>query len=191
VHISELASHHVENPREVVSQGDPVNVLVLEIDGDRRRLSLSLKRVEDGAVPVPRADGAESVHSTPDLKLSEEAFPTSTTILLEDDLEVAAESETDEPEPAVETLASPENELAEPVTTDEAPSERASDDEVEASAAAAEPVADIDDAVASDPDEATKDAEQAEDIPDDEAADALNIDTAGDDEPDETEPDAA
>ena len=75
VHISELASHHVENPREVVSQGDPVNVLILEIDGERRRLSLSLKRVEEDAVPVPRADGAESVHATPDLRLSEEAFP--------------------------------------------------------------------------------------------------------------------
>ena len=55
VHISELASHHVENPREVVSQGDPVNVLILEIDGDRRRLSLSLKRVEEGRRPgAPR-----------------------------------------------------------------------------------------------------------------------------------------
>ena len=79
VHISELAAHHVENPREVVSQGDPVNVLVLEIDGERRRLSLSLKRVEEGAVPLPRPDGAPSVHDTPtpDLKLSEEAFPQS------------------------------------------------------------------------------------------------------------------
>jgi len=76
VHISELAPHHVENPREVVSQGDPVNVLILEIDGERRRLSLSLKRVEEGEQPVPRADGAESVHVTPDLRLTEEAFPT-------------------------------------------------------------------------------------------------------------------
>ncbi|MGH3132321.1 MAG: 30S ribosomal protein S1, partial [Gaiellaceae bacterium] len=76
VHISELAAHHVENPREVVSQGQAVNVRILEIDGDRRRLSLSLKRVEDGEQPVPRADGAESVHATPDLRLSEEAFPT-------------------------------------------------------------------------------------------------------------------
>src|SRR3972149_6986983 len=33
VHISELASHHVENPREGLSQGDPVNVLVLGIAG--------------------------------------------------------------------------------------------------------------------------------------------------------------
>ena len=48
VHISELAQHHVENPREVVSQGDAVNVLILEVDAERRRLSLSLKRVEEG-----------------------------------------------------------------------------------------------------------------------------------------------
>ncbi len=48
VHISELAQHHVENPREVVSQGDTVNVRILEVDAERRRLSLSLKRVDDG-----------------------------------------------------------------------------------------------------------------------------------------------
>ncbi|TML70483.1 MAG: 30S ribosomal protein S1 [Actinobacteria bacterium] len=77
VHISELAAHHVENPREVVAQGQAVNVRILEIDGDRRRLSLSLKRVEEGEQPVPRADGAESVHTTPELVLSEEAFPAS------------------------------------------------------------------------------------------------------------------
>ena len=51
VHISELAQHHVENPREVVSQGDTVNVRILEVDAERRRLSLSLKRVDDG-MPV-------------------------------------------------------------------------------------------------------------------------------------------
>jgi small subunit ribosomal protein S1 len=83
VHISELAAHHVENPREVVAQGQAVNVRILEIDGDRRRLSLSLKRVEEGEQPVPRADGAESVHTMPDLKLSEEAFPSSVAAPLE------------------------------------------------------------------------------------------------------------
>src|SRR3954471_16740164 len=35
VHISELAQHHVENPREVVSQGDTVNVRILEVDAER------------------------------------------------------------------------------------------------------------------------------------------------------------
>ncbi len=99
VHISELAQHHVENPREVVSQGDPVNVLILEIDGDRRRLSLSLKRVEEGVEPLPRADGGESVHLTPNLRLSEEAFPDAaaeladTALALDDDaVEPAAEA---------------------------------------------------------------------------------------------------
>ncbi len=74
VHISELAQHHVENPREVVSQGDAVNVMILEVDAERRRLSLSLKRVGESDQPEPRADGAESVHLTPHLDLSEEVF---------------------------------------------------------------------------------------------------------------------
>src|SRR5262249_25657127 len=74
VHISELAQHHVENPREVVSQGQPVNVKIIEVDGERRRLSLSLKRVEDTDPVQPRADGAESVHTRPAIDLSEEVF---------------------------------------------------------------------------------------------------------------------
>src|SRR6202022_513307 len=52
VHISELAPQHVENPREVVSPGDQIRVKVLEIDSERRRLSLSAKRVEGQVLPV-------------------------------------------------------------------------------------------------------------------------------------------
>jgi small subunit ribosomal protein S1 len=51
VHISELAAHHVENPREVVQPGDVVRVKILEIDSERRRLSLSIKRVEGQVLP--------------------------------------------------------------------------------------------------------------------------------------------
>ncbi|HYX89898.1 MAG TPA: S1 RNA-binding domain-containing protein, partial [Gaiellaceae bacterium] len=76
VHISELAQHHVENPREVVSQGDLVNAKIIEVDGERRRLSLSLKRVEGGGVQERVAD-AEAVEGTPNLDLSEEVFPES------------------------------------------------------------------------------------------------------------------
>ena len=57
VHISELAQHHVENPREVVEPGDEVRVKILEIDSERRRLSLSVKRVE-AAAGRPGAGGA-------------------------------------------------------------------------------------------------------------------------------------
>jgi small subunit ribosomal protein S1 len=53
VHISELAAHHVENPREIVSPGDEIRVRILEIDSERRRLSLSAKRVEGQELPLP------------------------------------------------------------------------------------------------------------------------------------------
>jgi small subunit ribosomal protein S1 len=66
VHISELAQHHVENPREVVTQGETVRAKIIEMDPERRRLSLSLKRVEEGEGP--------SGEAAPDLGLSEEVF---------------------------------------------------------------------------------------------------------------------
>jgi small subunit ribosomal protein S1 len=55
VHISELAAHHVESPREIVHPGDEIRVKIIEIDAERRRLSLSAKRVEDQILPVKRA----------------------------------------------------------------------------------------------------------------------------------------
>ncbi len=58
VHISELAPHHVESPREIVHPGDEIRVKILEIDSERRRLSLSAKRVEDQILPVSRPEGA-------------------------------------------------------------------------------------------------------------------------------------
>jgi len=59
VHISELAPHHVESPREIVHPGDEIRVKILEIDSERRRLSLSAKRVEDQILPVARPGGSE------------------------------------------------------------------------------------------------------------------------------------
>ena len=43
VHISEMASKHVDTPSQVCSVGDTVQVKVMEIDLDRRRISLSMK----------------------------------------------------------------------------------------------------------------------------------------------------
>jgi small subunit ribosomal protein S1 len=59
VHISELAPHHVESPREVVHPGDEIRVQILEIDSERRRLSLSAKRVEDQILPLSRPGDAD------------------------------------------------------------------------------------------------------------------------------------
>ncbi|MBO7664984.1 MAG: 30S ribosomal protein S1 [Aeriscardovia sp.] len=47
VHISELADRHVNNPATVVSQGEEIFVKVIDVDLDRRRISLSLKQADD------------------------------------------------------------------------------------------------------------------------------------------------
>lgn len=43
VHISEMASRHVDVPSQVCNVGDPVQVKVMDVDLDRRRISLSMK----------------------------------------------------------------------------------------------------------------------------------------------------
>ena len=48
VHVSELAERHVEIPEQVVSVGDDVMVKVIDIDLERRRVSLSLKQANEG-----------------------------------------------------------------------------------------------------------------------------------------------
>jgi small subunit ribosomal protein S1 len=73
VHISELAPHHVESPREIVHPGDEIRVRILEIDSDRRRLSLSAKRVEDQILPVQREHAEEPEESAPDAAAEEPA----------------------------------------------------------------------------------------------------------------------
>jgi small subunit ribosomal protein S1 len=51
VHISELSSKHVELAEQVVSVGEEVFVRVIDIDLDRRRISLSLKQANEMVDP--------------------------------------------------------------------------------------------------------------------------------------------
>ena len=50
LHISELADHKVENPQEVVKSGDEIDVKILRVDINDRKIGLSLKRAQWGAV---------------------------------------------------------------------------------------------------------------------------------------------
>jgi small subunit ribosomal protein S1 len=130
VHISELAQHHVENPREVVSQGDTVNVRILEVDAERRRLSLSLKRVEDG-MPIQPGPGEDA--APPSIDLSEDVFsdqPAAKSDLVEelvvDDVDPSVLVEP-EPEPEAESPADDE------AVTDEQPLAASADEPAEGS----------------------------------------------------------
>jgi small subunit ribosomal protein S1 len=103
VHISELAQHHVENPREIVTQGEMVQAKIIEMDAERRRLSLSLKRVEEGEAARPAIGEA-----APALGLSEEVFSEETPVESEAGAEVEAA-----PEVEAQPLAEAEPEEAE------------------------------------------------------------------------------
>ena len=59
VHISELAERHVEIPEQVVQVGDELLVKVIDIDLERRRISLSLKQANEGALSDDSFDPAQ------------------------------------------------------------------------------------------------------------------------------------
>ena len=48
LHISELADHKIENPQDVVKAGDEVDVKILRVDINDRKIGLSLKRAQWG-----------------------------------------------------------------------------------------------------------------------------------------------
>ena len=50
VHISEMSEHHVELPEQVVTPGEELWVKIIEIDLERRRISLSVKQAAEGGV---------------------------------------------------------------------------------------------------------------------------------------------
>jgi small subunit ribosomal protein S1 len=63
VHISEMAVHHVDLPEQVVTPGDELWVKIIDIDLDRRRISLSIKQAAEGgevAAEYREAFGAEA-----------------------------------------------------------------------------------------------------------------------------------
>ena len=123
VHISELAQHHVENPREVVNQDERIRVRILEIDSERRRLSLSVKRVEAPGAPLrsageppPESEDVSpgDLENVPELGLSEDVFAGAGSVgggALADGEEPAEEPQ-EEPadEPAAEASPEPADE---------------------------------------------------------------------------------
>jgi small subunit ribosomal protein S1 len=145
VHISELAQHHVDNPREIIQPGDPVRVKILEIDSERRRLSLSIKRVEGQVLPVrpiePPAEGDTSLDDVPELGLSEDVFAVGEAqpAAQAPDIEDAAPTETALPTEAESPPAEAEESL--PAEAEESPPAEAESPPAETEPAPEEEVA--------------------------------------------------
>ena len=104
VHISELADHHVESPSEVVEPGTVLNVKILEIDEERRRLSLSIKRVEGENMPMGDL-GAQLQDAAAASAESDADAPAAEEVAEEPAEEPVAEAEADQPETEAEAPA--------------------------------------------------------------------------------------
>jgi small subunit ribosomal protein S1 len=155
VHISELADHHVESPSEVVEPGSALNVKILEIDEERRRLSLSIKRVEGQNMPMgdlgeqieasaegseasaagPVADGDPPAHppegspSTPPADEGSEETPAEPAAEIEEPAaEVAPEQVAEEPVAQEATAPADEAPVAEEPEAEEPAAEEAAEE---------------------------------------------------------------
>ncbi len=102
VHISEMARTHVDDPSQVCEIGDKVQVKVMEIDIERRRISLSMKAaaeilgIEVEVKPLPTSEGADA---------AEQAAASDTATETAAEPEAASEAETAEEAAADEAEA--------------------------------------------------------------------------------------
>ena len=82
LHISELADHKVESPEEVVKVGDELQVKILRVDQDERKIGLSLKRVQWAAMTQvdrdrdrPEPEGTSAPEGQPDAEPTADSAP--------------------------------------------------------------------------------------------------------------------
>ena len=150
VHISEMSAHHVELPEQVVTPGEELWVKIIDLDLERRRISLSIKQAaeggavaaeyqehfgehaydEEGNFIVPESEGQEAWEAYYAEADGEETDG--------DDKPSDTEASTDEEEPVaeeaseVEASTDEEEPVAEEVTdTDESTDEEESEEEPE------------------------------------------------------------
>jgi len=133
VHISELARGHVETPDQVVAVGDEIQVKVMNIDEERRRVSLSMRAAADDLgfeIEVKKKEkSADDVEDAETAEIAADAIAEEVAEVVETVEEVAAAEEAKVEEQAEETA--------------EVAAEVAADEVKEADAEAAEAVAEV------------------------------------------------
>lgn len=125
VHISEMARGHVEKPEDVVAVGDEIKVKIMDVDLERRRISLSIRAAnEELGLPDAVAatedvedaeDGDEAVESAESAEVSDEAVDEAP---VAEEAAEAADEAADAPE--TEEVEEAEDEAAEAPEADEA-----------------------------------------------------------------------
>jgi small subunit ribosomal protein S1 len=127
VHISEIAEHHVEKPEDEVRVHDRVTVKIIDIDLDRRRISLSRKQaMRDEEQPAPEGAPPEiELEREEDVRAAAEGVGVATEDAAQrpqsdEELQAAAESAPEiTPEPAAPEAASTSTEAADAAPPEE------------------------------------------------------------------------
>lgn len=110
VHISEMARGHVEKPEDVVRVADEIKVKVMDVDLDRRRISLSIRAANEelglpDAIPAPDDDAegdSDDVAEAPEAVEAVEVDEAEVTeAVVADEVEVTETVAADEVEAAV------------------------------------------------------------------------------------------
>ncbi len=137
LHISELSDQKVDNPQDVVKEGEEIEVKVLRVDTEERKIGLSRKRVEwadeDALEEVGSADGSgiEARKSPSALKggIGDASGPL---------IQTSVEQEEAAPEKPAAEEAAPEEPAAEEPAAEEPAAEEPAAEEPAAEEAAAE-----------------------------------------------------
>jgi predicted RNA-binding protein with RPS1 domain len=100
LHISELADHKIDKPQDIVKVGDEVEVKILKVDTDARKIGLSLRRVQWAAEEeAAESDKQQRAPSGPERVLSDadmnKFVKPKTVQLIETDAPVSNEDKTD------------------------------------------------------------------------------------------------
>ncbi|MHB1450993.1 MAG: 30S ribosomal protein S1 [Coriobacteriia bacterium] len=107
VHISEMARGHVEKPEDVVHVADEIKVKVMDVDLDRRRISLSIRAANEelglpDAIPAPSEDDEDVADEVTEATEAVETEAVETEAVETEAVETVEAEETVEVEPVVE-----------------------------------------------------------------------------------------
>jgi small subunit ribosomal protein S1 len=132
IHVSELSEQRVAHPKEVVKEGDVVTLRVIKIDPERRRIGLSLRKVDSPAYADLdwKMALSEEVGDVDEVEAGEELEGEVEGLETQAEVEVEAEAEAEE---AAELEDTPvESSIEEEPTADEAlPEESAPEEPLE------------------------------------------------------------
>lgn len=164
IHISELSEDRIEHPKEVVNVDDEITLRIIKIEPERRRIGLSLRKVDspaysdiDWEMTLAEMDDDDSTEEDPGAEIKE-ALGLEDESAEEPEAEESAEPQASAEEPAEE---------AEEESADEAPQEAAEEPEAEADEQPEEEAAEA-------PEEsADEDASESDDEPVEEASDEV------------------